>query len=420
MLPTPANWREVETHAPAASECAECGSQLSKLGEDVAEVLEWIPASFKVIRHVRPKLCCSKCDVIVQAEAPSRPIARGLAGPGLLAHVIVSKYADHLPLYRQSEIYAREGVELERSTLADWVGGASQLLAPLVEVLRRHVLSATKLHADDTPVPVVAQGNGKTKTGRLWTYVRDDRPAGDATPAAVWFAYSPDRKGEHPHAHLGNFTGTLQADGYAGFDAVYETGRIQEAACWAHVRRKFYDLHVAHKSQVAAEAIERIAVLYAIEKEIRGCPADQRREVRGTRARPLLDSLKQWLEETLGKLSRKSDTAMAVRYALSRWKALLRYCDDGRIEIDNNAAERSLRTVALGRKNYLFAGSDAGGERAAAIYSLIGSAKLNGLDPEAYLSNVLSRIANHPINRIEELLLWNIAPEFDKASASAA
>jgi transposase len=323
-------------------------------------------------------------------------------------------------LYRQSEIYEREGVELERSTLADWVGGASQLLAPLVEALRRHVLSATKLHADDTPVPVLAPGNGKTKTGRLWTYVRDDRPAGDATPSAVWFAYSPDRKGEHPQAHLGNFTGTLQADGYAGFDAVYETGRIQEAACWAHVRRKFYDLHLAHKSQVAAEAIERIAALYAIEKEIRGHAADRRREVRNAQARPLLDSLKQWLGETLGKLSRKSDTALAVRYALSRWEALLRYVDDGQIEIDNNAAERALRTVALGRKNYLFAGSDAGGERAAAIYSLIGTAKLNGLDSEAYLRNVLSHIAEHPINHIQELLPWNIPPEFAKTSASAA
>jgi transposase len=412
--------REVRKYLPKQDACPDCGGKLKLLGEDVSEILEYVPARFKVIRQVRPKLSCACCERIVQAEAPSRPIERGVAGPGLLAHVLVSKYCDHLPLYRQSEIYAREGVELERSTLADWVGGTSQLLAPLVEVLRRHVLSATKLHADDTPVPVLAPGNGKTKTGRLWTYVRDDRPAGDTTPAAVWFAYSPDRKGEHPQAHLGHFTGTLQADGYAGFDAVYETGRIQEAACWAHVRRKFYDLHVAHKSSVAAEAMERIAALYAIEKEIRGHPADERREVRGTRARPLLDSLKQWLEETLGKLSRKSDTAMAVRYALSRWKALLRYCDDGRIEIDNNAAERSLRTVALGRKNYLFAGSDAGGERAAAIYSLIGSAKLNGLDPEAYLRNVLSRIADHSINRIDELLPWNFAPEFAMTSTSAA
>jgi transposase len=411
--------REVRKYLPKQAACPDCGGELKLLGEDVSEILEYVPERFKVIRQVRPKLACAGCERIVQAEAPSRPIQRGVAGPGLLAHVLVSKYCDHLPLYRQSEIYAREGVELERSTLADWVGGTSRLLEPLVEVLRRHVMAGGKLHADDTPVPVLAPGNGKTKTGRLWTYVRDDRPAGDATPAAVWFAYSPDRKGEHPKAHLSEFTGTLQADGYAGFDVVYEAGHIQEAACWAHVRRKFYDLHVAHKSQVAAEAMERIAALYAIEKEIRGHPAQQRREVRNARARPLLVTLKQWLEETLGKLSRKSDTALAVRYALSRWDALLRYVDDGRIEIDNNPAERALRTVALGRKNYLFAGSDAGGERAAAIYSLIGTAKLNGLDPEAYLRNVLSRIADHPINHIEELLPWNVAAEAAKDSYRA-
>jgi transposase len=387
---------------------------LKHLGEDVSEMLEYVPARFKVIRQVRPKLACACCERIVQAEAPSRPIARGIAGPGLLAHVLVSKYCDHLPLYRQSEIYAREGVELERSTLAGWVGGTSALLAPLMEALRRHVLSATKLHADDTPVPVLAPGNGKTKTGRLWTYVRDDRPAGDATPAAVWFAYTPDRKGEHPQAHLSKFTGTLQADGYAGFERVYETGRIQEAACWAHVRRKFYDLVAAHKSPVATEALERIGALYAIEKEIRGRSPEERRAVRNERARPLLESLQQWLEATLGKLSRKSDTALAVRYALGRWEALLRYVDDGGIEIDNNSAERALRTVALGRKNYLFAGSDAGGERAAAIYSLIGTAKLNDIDPEAYLREVLTRIADHRVNRIDELLPWNLAttPEF--------
>ncbi len=404
--------RETRKYPPKQEACPDCGGELKHLGEDVSEMLEYVPARFKVIRQVRPKLACACCERIVQAEAPSRPIERGVAGPGLLAHVLVSKYCDHLPLYRQSEIYAREGVELERSTLADWVGGTSALLAPLVEALRRHVMSATKLHADDTPVPVLAPGHGKTKTGRLWTYVRDDRPAGDTTPAAVWFAYTPDRKGEHPQAHLSKFTGTLQADGYAGFEQIYEAGRIQEAACWAHVRRKFYDLVAAHKSPVATEALERIGALYAIEKEIRGRSPEERREVRNERARPLLESLKQWLEATLGKLSRKSDTALAVRYALGRWEALLRYVDDGRIEIDNNAAERALRVVALGRKNYLFAGSDAGGERAAAIYSLTGTAKLNDIDPEAYLRDVLTRIADHPVNRIDELLPWNLASEF--------
>jgi transposase len=393
---------------------------LKRLGEDVSEMLEWVPASFKVIRQVRPKLACGRCDKIVQAEAPSRPIARGRAGPGLLAHVLVSKYCDHLPLYRQEEIYERGGVELDRATLADWVGNASGLLQPLVEALRHHVLSTTKLHADDTPVPVLAPGLGKTKLGRLWTYVRDDRPAGDATPPAVWFAYSPDRKGEHPKAHLSSFTGTLQADAYAGFDQLYETGRIQEAACWAHVRRKFYDLHVAHNSPVAQEALRRIGELYAIERDIRGRQPEERRQVRRERSHPLLESLKQWLEETLVKLSRKSDTAQAVRYALGLWEALRRYVDDGRLEIDNNAAERALRVVALGRKNYLFAGSDRGGESAAAIYSLIGTAKLNNVDPETYLREVLSRIVDHPINRIAELLPWNLAAERPAESTHAA
>jgi len=419
--PLPAHLpREVRTHLPKLAACPDCGGKLHKLGEDVSEVLERIPSRFKVIRHVRVKLACACCDRIVQAAAPSRPIERGVAGPGLLAHVLVSKYADHLPLYRQSEIYAREGVELDRSTLADWVGETSRLFAPLLEALRRHVMSAQKLHADDTPVPVLAPGLGRTKTGRLWTYVRDDRPAGDPTPPAVWFAYSPDRKGEHPKAHLSQFGGTLQADGYAGFDQIYEAGRIQEAACWAHVRRKFYDLQVAHKSPVAAEALERIGALYAIEKEIQGRSPEERRGIRDIRSRPLLVSLKQWLEETLGKLSRKSDTAVAVRYALGRWEALMRYCDNGRLEIDNNAAERALRAVALGRKNYLFAGSDRGGDSAATIYSLIGTAKLHGLDPENYLRTVLSRIAEQPINRIDALLPWNLAEDLARDSRHAA
>ena len=326
--------RQKRTILPKETACPDCGGTLKPLGEDVSEILEYVPAHFQVIQQVRPKLACTHCDKIVQAEAPSRPIARGLAGPGLLAHVLVSKYCDHLPLYRQEEIYARVGVELERTTLADWVGGASQLLQPLVEALRRHVMAAAKLHADDTPVPVLAPGLGRTKTGRLWTYVRDDRPAGDTTPPGVWFAYSPDRKGEHPQGHLRHFAGTLQNDGYAGFDQVYETGRIREAACWAHVRRKFYDLQVAHKSPVAQEALEGIAALYAIEKEIRGRPPDERRDIRQTRARPLLESFRPWLESCLPKLSQKSDTTAAVKYALGRWQALTRYAEDGGLEID--------------------------------------------------------------------------------------
>lgn len=402
--------RETVTHA-AACACPDCGGQLRYIGEDVAEVLELIPARFKVIRHVRPKFSCTGCQSLVQADAPARPIARGMAGPGLLAHVLVSKYADHLPLYRQSEIFARDGVELDRSTLADWVGQCSALLAPLVDVLREHVLAASKLHGDDTPMPVLCPGKGTTKQGRLWTYVRDDRPAANQVPAAVWFAYSPDRKSRHPQEHLKRFSGTLQADGYAGFNGLYERAEnpLIEAACWAHARRKYYDVHQATGSPLALEAMHRIGELYGIEEPIRGQPPDLRQQVRQAHAGPKLDALHAWLHDTLAKVSKKSELATAIRYTLSRWTALTRYRDDGNVEIDNNAAERALRAVALGRKNYLFAGSDAGGERAAAIYSLVGSAKLNGLDPEAYLRHVLERLADHPINAIADLLPWNVA-----------
>jgi len=283
----------------------------------------------------------------VQEPAPHRPIARGLAGPGLLAHVLVAKYCDHLPLYRQSEIYERRGIELDRSTLADWVGGASRSLELLVEALRKYALSGTKLHGDDTPVPVLAPGNGKTKTGRLWTYVRDDRPAGSTNAPAVWFAFSPDRKSEHPLGHLQTFRGTLQADGYAGFNRLYENGNIREAACWAHVRRSFMICLKHTLPPVAKEALERIAPLYGIEKEIRGKPPEQRQQIRIARSLPLLDSMKAWFEASLTKLSRKSEVTLAIHYALGRWTQLLKYCDDGQVEIDNNAAERALRAGAL-------------------------------------------------------------------------
>ncbi len=418
--PLPAHLpRERVVHEVACT-CSDCGVPMRRIGEDVAEVLEYVPASFKVVRHVRPKFACARCERIVQAPAPARPIARGIAGPGLLAHILVSKYADHLPLYRQSQIFERQGVELERSTLADCVGGAAALLEPLVEALARYTLDSKYLHGDDTPVPVLEPGRGSTKTGRLWTYVHDGRPWAEEACPAVFFRYSPDRKGERAESHLKNFTGVLHADGYAGFDRLYEAGRITEAACWAHVRRKFFDIHESNGSPVAAEALARIRALYEIEEAIRGRPPDERRALRQARAGPMVGELKAWLEATLAKVSAKSALAVAIRYALSRWTALARYCDDGHIEIDNNAAERALRAVALGRKNYLFAGSDAGGERAAAIYSLIGTAKLNGQDPEAYLREVLERIAEQPINRIAELLPWNLAVEKQNQDRLAA
>lgn len=402
--------RETTTIAPRETQCPSCGDELKHLGEDVSETLELEPLRFKVIRHVRTKLACTGCDTIVQAPAPSKPIERGMAGPGLLAHVMVGKYGDHLPLYRQSEIYAREGVELDRSMLAQWVGQTAALLTPLTDALREHVFASEVVHADDTPLAVLAPGRGKTKTGRLWTYVRDERPAGGSIAPAVWFTYSADRKGEHPQQHLREFAGILQADGYSGFSKLYDGGQVLEAACWAHVRRKFVDLHELHQSPIAAQALDRIGALYAIEQEIRGRSPDERRAIRREQSCPLLDALHAWFQATLTTLSQKSATAKAIRYALARWDALLRYCDDGRIEIDNNAAERALRCVALGRKNFLFAGSDAGGERAAAFYSLLGSAKLNGFNPEAYLREVLTRIAEHPITRIAELLPWNLSP----------
>ena len=406
--PLPAHLPREDHRHDVGEQCDSCGGQLHYIGEDVSEMLEYIPARFKVIRHIRPKWSCPDCQQIIQAPAPERPIPNGLAGPDLLAQVLVSKYCDHQPLHRQSRIYARDGVELARSTLADWVGQASGLLKPLVDAIRRHVVGGDTLHADDTPIPVLDPGRGRTKTGRLWTYVRDEQPWQGQAPPAVWFAYTPNRQGQHPQHHLRNFSGVVHADGFAGFNALYANG-CREAACMAHVRRKFYDIHEAKASPLAIEALDFIRQLYQVEESIRGKPPDTRRRRRQQAAVPILASFKDWLGQTLMQVSQKSELAKAIRYALSRWAALTRYCEDGRIEIDNNAAERALRGVALGRKNYLFAGSDQGGERAAALYSLIETAKLNDLDPMAYLRHVLSVIGTHPINQIDQLLPWQIA-----------
>ncbi|MGE0273505.1 MAG: IS66 family transposase [Alphaproteobacteria bacterium] len=422
--PLPATLPRHTVEYNPGNECPDCGQALRRIGEDVAEQLEFVPEHFKVIRHVRPRLACACCDRVHQAPAPSRPIARGLAGPGLLAHVLVSKYLDHLPLYRQSAIYARQGIELDRSLLADWVGGCSRLLAPLTEALGRYVMQApNKLHADDTPVPVLQPGREKTKTGRFWVYVRDDRDAGSSDPPAVTFRYSPDRKGEHPRAHLARFSGALQADAYGGFTALYEEPDkptpgtkppLKEVACWAHARRKFYELFEATGSPQAKDALDRIGKLYEIEAAIRGKPAAERQRMRTQTALPLMTELVQWIKATLAQTSAKLPLAEACRYVLKREKAFTRYLEDGHLEIDNNAAERALRGVALGRKNYLFLGSDAGADRAAAIYALIGTAKLNDVEPEAYLRHVLERIAEHPINRIDELLPWNVRLDPDQ------
>jgi transposase len=406
--------RQEVVHEPendSGCTCPDCGAGMAKLGEDVTEVLDYVPGRFRVIRHVRPKYACMACDAITQAAAPALPTPRGRATPAMLAHLLVSKYCDHLPLYRQSEIYAREGVELDRSTLCDWVGQAVWLLQPIVDGIRHHVFAGEKIHGDDTTVPVLAPGLGRTKTGRLWVYVRDDRPfCGSAPPAAAYF-YSPDRGGEHPAAHLAAFTGFLQADGYAGFEALYDAARVNpgpitEVACWAHCRRKFFDVWETTKSPVAKEAIDRIAAVYAIEAKAQFAPPAERLAHRLATA-PLLDAFFQWADKTAGKLSAKSALADAFRYTIKRRDALSRFITDPRLEADNNIAENAMRGIALGRKNYLFAGSDTGGDRAAAMYTIVQTAKLNGVNPEAYLRETLAKIADgHPISRIDELLPW--------------
>lgn len=405
--PLPASLpREIRTLPPEETVCPACGGNLSPLGCDVSEQLELISSAFKVIETQRPKLACCQCDHIVQAPMPSKPIERSYAGPGLLARVVTAKYAEHTPHYRQSEIYRRQGVELNRATLGRWSGAVSELLAPLSELLRQYVLMPGKVHTDDIPVPVQEPGSGKTRTARLWVYVRDDRNAGSQLPPAVWFAYSPDRKGIHPQQHLSGYSGILQADAYGGYSALYEDGRITEAACMAHARRKIHDVHVRTPTSITTEALRRIGELYAGEEEIRGSPADERMTVRKARTVAQMQSLYDWIQKQMKVLSRHSDTAKAFAYLLKQWDALNLYCGNGWAEIDNNIAENALCGVALGRKNWLFAGSDSGGERAAVLYSLIGTCRLNGVDPEAWLCYVLSHIQDWPVNRVCDLLPW--------------
>jgi transposase len=393
---------------PAICPCCGGGS-LRKIGEDVTETLELVPRHWKVIQHVREKLSCRTCEAITQPPAPSHPIARGRAGPKLLAHVLFSKYGLHLPLNRQSALYVREGIDLDVSTLADWVGASAATLMPLVEAIRRHVFAAERIHADDTTVPVLAKG--KTRIGRLWTYVRDDRPFAGPEPPAAAFFYSRDRGGEHPEQHLAGYAGLMQADAYAGFNRLYaasrQPGPIVEAACWAHGRRKFFDLARINKAPIAEEAVARIDALFAIEREINGLTPERRVAERHERSRPLVIALEAWLCEQRGRISKNSETGKAIDYSLKRWDALTRFLDDGRLCMSNNAAERELRAVAVGRRNWTFAGSDEGGRRAAAIYTLIATAKLNDIDPQAWLADVLARINDHNVQRLDQLLPWN-------------
>lgn len=416
--------QETIVHEPPCV-CPSCGGEaFSKIGADEREVLEYVPAHFKRVLHVRPKMSCRACETIVQAAMPSLPIEKGRPGPALLSHVLVSKFGDHLPLYRQSEIYARSGVSIDRSTMASWVGHLSAYLEHVGAAIGRHVRAGLAVHADDTPVPVLDPGRGKTKTGRLWVAVRDERPFGSQAPPAAFYLYSPDRKAEHAKSLLNSCRGFLHADGYSGFADLYlpdpKTGapRLIEVACWAHARRRIYDVHVATGSPAAREALDKIACLFSIEAGLRGKSPVYRREARQQNSGPILAGLKEFLDSTLAKISGKSSLAQAIRYATSRWEALTRYIDDGRLEMSNNAAERAIRPIALGRKNYLFAGSDEGGRRAALVYTLIETAKMNGVDPEAWLADVIARITDHPINRIGELLPWNWKPHQPQARAA--
>jgi transposase len=388
--------------------CPCCRSELHRIGEDKSERLDMVPAQFRVLVTCRPKYACRCCeDGVMQAPAPARLIEGGLPTEATIAQVLVSKYADHLPLYRQAKIYARQGINLDRSTLADWVGHAAFHLRPLHERLLVKLRQRPKLFADETTMPVLDPGRGRTKTGQLWAYAADDRPWGGADPPGVAYVYAPDRKAERPIAHLAGFKGILQVDGYAGYGKLAERGEVHLAFCWAHVRRNFYELATPGPGPIASETLKRIAEFYAIEKDISGRSAEERRLIRQQKSQPLADTFEQWLRAKLALISQKGKLAEAIRYALTRWEGLTRFINDGRIELDNNAVERSIRPIALNRKNALFAGSDGGAEHWAVIASLIETCKLNDIDPLAYLTDVLTRIVNgHSNSEIDQLLPW--------------
>src|SRR3954470_14475554 len=392
--------------------CPCCGGSLHVIGEDTSEMLDLAPPQLRVKVIRRPRSPCRACEEgVVQAPAPARPITGGMATEALLAHVLVAKYADFLPLYRQSQIFARQGIELDRSTLSDWVGRACWWLEPLWRLLRRHVMGSTRIFADDTPLPVLDPGRGRTKTGRLWGYAIDDRPWCGSAPPAVVYLYAEDRKGEHPAAHLAGFRGILQVDGYSGFKRLLENrppGEIRLAFCWAHCRRRFYDIYRATASPLAEEALRRIGELYRIEAEIRGRPAEERRATRRERSRPLVEALHAWLTAQLGRVSGKSGLAEAIRYALRHWTGLVLFLEDGRLELDTNTIERAIRPIALGRKNALFAGSDGGACHWAIVASLVATAKLDGVEPLAWLTDVLERVVSGrtKAHELERLLPW--------------
>ena len=389
-------------------DCPQCRNELHRIGEDVSERLDVVPAQLRVVVMRRPKYACRHCqDVVVQAPAPARLVEGGLPTEATIAQVLVSKYADHLPLYRQAQIWGRQGIPIDRSTLADWVGRAAWHLRPVHERLLEKLKTSPKLFADETTAPVLDPGRGQTKTGQLWAYARDDRPWAGSDPPGVAYVYAPDRKAERPIAHLAGFRGILQVDGYGGYRPLADRGEVALAFCWAHVRRRFYELAAAGSAPIASEALKRITELYRIEDDIRGRSAEERRVARQKQSLPILAELEPWLRDKLGLISQKTKLAESIRYALSRWPGLTRFLDDGRIEIDSNVVERTMRPIALNRKNVLFAGSDGGAEHWAVVASLIETCKLNRVEPLAYFTDILSRIANgHPNSRIDELLPW--------------